>query len=118
MGKSSNILENSELTKMTFTVPEGYFEQLSENVVMKAGRRDASTPVVKKLTPYLAMAATFLLLVAGGTFFLKHVTPEEPEVTAEYYSDNVGSEITDEDILAYLIYTAAPFEDFSDLMDE
>ena len=81
----------------------------------------------KKFIPYAALAASFLLLVTIGTFFLKSVTPSDTltdedlvvfariipttDPMAIYYSQETESEnLTEDDIIEYLIYNDFPLE--------
>ncbi len=125
MRMENDILKDrSELKQMPFTVPEGYFEAFKE-----ANAR----PVVRKVSfwnrmaPYAAMAAVFVSLVMTGTFLLERTVPQYDMTEEDYmmFSDNMmntlvyemeyGSqlaeaEISNEDIINYLIYTGVTAE--------
>ena len=125
MKKENDILKDcAELKQMPFTVPEGYFE------TFKAG---ASKSMVRKLdfrtriAPYAAMAAVFIFMVTAGTFLLEKSVPEYQMTEEDYmmFSDNfmttiayemeyasqlAEAEISDEDIINYLIYTGVSAE--------
>ena len=120
MKKENDILRDcAELRQMPYTVPEGYFESF---------KAEAVRPVVRKLdfwnrfAPYAAMAAVFVFLVTAGTFLLERSTPQYRMTEEDYmmFSDNImttiayemeygyqlaEAEISDEDIINYLIYT-------------
>ena len=120
MKKENDILKDcAELKQMPYSVPEGYFESF---------KAEAVRPVVQKLNfwnrfaPYAAMAAVFVFLVTAGTFLLERSTPQYKMTEEDYmmFSDNImttlayemeygyqlaEAEISDEDIINYLIYT-------------
>ena len=125
MEKEKDILKDClQLKQMPFTVPEGYFE---------AFKAEASKPMVRKLdfrtriAPYAAMAAVFIFMVTAGTFLLEKSVPEYQITEEDYvmFSDNIMStiayemeygyqlaeaEISEEDIIDYLIYTGVSAE--------
>ena len=125
MEKEKDILKDClQLKQMPFTVPEGYFE---------AFKAEASKPMVRKLdfrtriAPYAAMAAVFIFMVTAGTFLLEKSVPEYQMTEEDYvmFSDNIMStiayemeygyqlaeaEISEEDIIDYLIYTGVSAE--------
>ena len=125
MEKEKDILKDClQLKQMPFTVPEGYFE---------AFKAEASKPMVRKLdfrtriAPYAAMAAVFIFMVTAGTFRLEKSVPEYQMTEEDYvmFSDNIMStiayemeygyqlaeaEISEEDIIDYLIYTGVSAE--------
>lgn len=120
MKKENDILKDClELRQMPYSVPEGYFETF---------KSEAVRPVVRRLNfwnrfaPYAAMAAVFVFLVTAGTFLLERSTPQYQMTEEDYmmFSDNImttiayemeygyqlaEAEISDEDIINYLIYT-------------
>ena len=120
MKKGNDILKDClELKQMPYSVPEGYFENF---------KAEAVRPVVRRLNfwnrfaPYAAMAAVFVFLVTAGTFLLERSTPQYQMTEEDYmmFSDNImttiayemeygyqlaEAEISDEDIINYLIYT-------------
>lgn len=125
MEKEKDILKDClQLKQMPFTVPEGYFE---------AFKAEASKPMVRKLdfrtriAPYAAMAAVFIFMVTAGTFLLEKSVPEYQITEEDYvmFSDNIMStiayemeygyqlaeaEVSEEDIIDYLIYTGVSAE--------
>lgn len=122
-----DILKDSadKLKKMPYDVPEGYFTLLGNNLEKIAAPPKKSA--YKKFIPYAALAASFLLLVTIGTFFLKSVTPSDTltdedivvfariipttDPMAIYYSQETESEsLTEDDIIEYLIYNDFPLE--------
>ena len=125
MKKENDILKDCrELKEMPFAVPEGYFETF---------KTEAKKPMVRKLTfmdriaPYAAIAAMFIFLVTVGTLFLDNTTTEYEMTEEDYilFSDNMmnslayemeymsqaaDTEISEEDIINYLIYTGVSAE--------
>lgn len=119
---------------MPYSVPEGYFGMLSKEMSGRIGQSRESKPkLLQKLTPYMATAAMFAMIVTAGTFFLK-LTAEEEELTFEDYmvmSENLTglagyqfladraeeTHLDTEDIADYLIYTGVGAENF-DLLYE
>ena len=69
-------------TKMPYSVPEGYFDGLKASLNEIPARRTRIN-----LMPYLALAASFLILLAAGTFIL---------------NKTAGSYASDEEIIEYL----------------
>lgn len=126
MEKKKDILRDCpELKQMPFTVPEGYFESF---------KAEAAKPMVHKVSfmnrfaPYAAMAAVFACLVTAGTFLLERTTPAYQMTEEDYmlFSDNMmntityemeygdqlaEAEISDEDIINYLIYSGITAEE-------
>lgn len=125
MKKENDILKDCrELKENPFTVPEGYFESF---------KAEARKPMVRKvnfmdrIAPYAAVAAMFVFLVTVGTLFLDNTTTEY-EMTEEdyvlfsdsmmnslayemgYMSQTAEAEISEEDIINYLIYTGVTAE--------
>ena len=126
MKKEKDILTDfPELKQVPFTVPDGYFETF---------KSEASKPMVRKIdfrtriAPYAAMAAVFIFMVTAGTFLLERSIPEYQMTEEDYimFSDNfmtsiayemeygtqlAEAEISDEDIINYLIYTGITAEE-------
>ena len=113
-----------QLKQMPFTTPEGYFETF---------KKEASRSMVRKIdfrtriAPYLAMAAVFIFMVTAGTMLLEKSVPQYQMTEEDYvmFSDNImttiayemeyGSqlaeaELSEEDIINYLIYTGVTAE--------
>ena len=118
-----DILADPQLRRQAYTAPEGYFEEFRSQ--MKPYRR-AQHNWTEKLVPLVSMAATFILMVTAGTFFLQRTIPSE-EFTQEdflvfsndisrmdYYEemDHIADAgIADEDIIEYLIYSGVGAEE-------
>lgn len=121
-----DIFPNSpELKKMPFSVPEGYFDSLREDLKKP---RTIKVSVWGRLSPYVAVAAVFIFMVSAGTFLLERTTPEQEMTQEDYFlfSDNMmistiyemeeeeqiaDADIADEDIIEYLIYSGITAEE-------
>lgn len=117
--------ERTELKKMPFTVPEGYFEKFKA----AAYRPKAETVSLwNRLSPYISVAAVFIFIVTAGTFILERSTPQQDMTQEDYimFSDNMmntisyemdddtwiaDAEIENEDIINYLIYSGITAEE-------
>lgn len=125
MKKGNDILKDcTELKQMPFSVPEGYFESFKKENAMPACRK---VSLWNRMAPYAAMAAVFVFLVSAGTFLLEKSSPDYNMTEEDYvmFADNMmntiayemefGSQIaeadlSDEDIINYLIYTGVTAE--------
>ena len=117
------LADNPRLKQQPFTAPEGYFEEIRSQM---EPYRPAQRNWTEKLVPLVSMAATFILLVAAGTFLLQRTTPSEEFTQEDFlvYSSNVSridyyeemdhiadAGIADEDIIEYLIYSGVSAEE-------
>lgn len=114
MKQTRDILDNQDLRNHPFSVPEGYFESMPE--------RMKSATLVKghaqrRLATYMALAASFLILIAGGTFFLRNTDDATP---IELYSNHAytADDMTEDDIIEYLLWSGANVEEFGEYLDE
>lgn len=123
---NNDILKYSsdELRKMPYTVPEGYFEQVKAEI-SRSTAAEEGVSMWRKAVPYISVAATFLIMVSAGTFFLEKTTQQDGMtyedylvhsdmlIEAEYEQDTqiADAAIADEDIIEYLIYTGVTAED-------
>ena len=112
---------NSKLGKKNpFTVPEGYFEQLTAQVMEKLPEKQvAKTAVIKRLRPWLYAAACICVGVFVASIAFNNNNEEvrkqmqmataEQEYVESYYSDNYIDEeatyamVDNQDIYAYLL---------------
>jgi len=112
---------NSKLGKKNpFTVPEGYFEQLTAQVMEKLPEKPvAKKAVIKRLRPWLYAAACVCIgvFIAGIAFNNNNdevrkqmqMATAEQEYVESYYSDSYIDEEADyamvdnQDIYAYLL---------------
>ena len=108
----------TDLKEMPYSVPERYFEDFRSQMKPTSAKENS---LYMRLAPYMAMAAMFILLVTGGTFLLRHATPEEEfilfsdNLTNTIYYDTTehiaDAEIADEEIIEYLIYSGISAEE-------
>lgn len=113
-----------ELKEMPYSVPEGYFDSIKQEIVRMNNSAPVQTNIWSKMAPFLAMAAMFLFILTVGTLFLKEST-QEGELTAEdyivfsdsmistYYNDEqlASAEVmSEDDIIEYLIYSGISTE--------
>ena len=121
--KQDILSEKPQLRKQAYIVPEGYFEELRSQIKPP---QTVQLNWTQKLVPLVSMAATFILMVTAGTFFLQRATPSE-EFTQEdflvfsndiaridYYEEMnhiADADIADEDIIEYLIYSGVSAEE-------
>lgn len=136
MDEKRDILTSEELHRNPYKVPQGYFEDLQERLQAIGAETPAreNTSVFRKISPYIAVAATFIIMVSAGTFFLRKTTPE-PMVEDEYeayiydylvpfsdpdavfYAMNDEHEFTDEELAEYLDYIGVDVEEFNENTD-
>ena len=103
--KEKDILQNIEPKHPPYAVPEGYFALLEQNLKSIPGQKKKKVAAWKKMTPYVAIAATFALIMAAGGFFLGKSWTEN-KITEQY-----AEVVTEDDILEYLIYTGVEIEE-------
>ena len=129
MDRNNDILSSDKLKSFHPGAPEGYFQEFRSRA--EAIPHSNHVNAGHKAASYAAIAATFILMVVGGTFFLEKVTPQEaihPDTLSEadyiIYSTILPSldeyemyeqaisieEIDTEDIVAYLIYSGESIE--------
>lgn len=117
--------DNPELRKNAFAVPEGYFEGLKAGLKNIPQTKGAARKSPWK--PVISIAAAIILLLAAGSFFL--ATQKEDNILTEddyiVYSDELtyilmqeyydqyaqAQELTEDDIIDYLIYTGVEVEE-------
>ena len=122
-----DILNNPELRKSPYTVPEGYFDSLRKEVGGYVRPVAVKVSLRQKLAPLAAVAAMFIIMVTAGTFFLRSTSPED-EITQEDYIVFAGdysgfgiyeeeneeqyaeAGVSEDDIIEYLIYTGVSEE--------
>lgn len=120
-----DILEN--IGKTPYKVPEGYFETFAEKV--RPWEQKHEKPL-RKVTPYLSMAAMFAIIVAAGTLMMRFMQPADDlqEYGSHFYCDLIpntetvcysyGEEtytLSEDDIIEYLIYNGTNTDDLEDL---
>ena len=120
-----DILRDTPHLKVTpYDVPEGYFDRLKQDLKINQPATVLVAPW-KKISQYVAIAATFAMLIAAGGFFLTKNSDtdfsEEDYIVfsnnltntlsydyEEFYAEAESVEI--EDIVEYLIYIGADVE--------
>ena len=120
-----DILRDTPHLKVTpYDVPEGYFDRLKQDLKINQPATVLVAPW-KKVSQYVAIAATFAMLIAAGGFFLTKNSDtdfsEEDYIVfsnnltntlsydyEEFYAEAESVEI--EDIVEYLIYIGAEVE--------
>lgn len=118
--KRDILVEKPDLKQMPYIVPEGYFESFKAQAMDSHAKE---TSMMKRLMPYVSMAAMFLFLLTVGTLFLQKSSSSD-EFThedflvfsaydTEYYDEMyqiADAGIADEDIIEYLIYSGISAE--------
>lgn len=108
MLKSDDILQNDELKKTPFTVPEGYFESLGGRVMQRVATSGKQQHGALRLTLrkwWPAAAAACLAAIVAASLLLW--SPLQTDVVAD-----ADEEILD-DIPEYLGLTAESIEDYA-----
>lgn len=121
-----DILKEATLLKqMPYSVPEGYFDGMKENL-KRTGPQAISR--WNRLVPYMSVAAMFIFLISVGTLIFDRTSTEEGMTQEDYllFSDNMmisaiyefeegdriaEAGIADEDIIEYLIYSGITAEE-------
>ena len=120
-----DILRDTPQLKATpFDVPEGYFDRLKQDLKISQPATILVAPW-KKISQYVAIAATFAMLIASGGFFLtKNSDTDISEEDYIVFSNNMtntlsydyeelyaeAESVEIEDIVEYLIYIGADVE--------
>lgn len=119
MQDKSNIFKNSG--KTAYRVPEGYFDGLKSRLEAIPASNGEEVGALRRIKPYLALAACFFAIMLVGNVVLKSTVGED--VTTDYYSEMVyvdlipaiqaeeyfhadtsqQESISDEDVINYLI---------------
>ncbi len=118
METQKDILKDSKLKEQVFTVPEGYFETLKSQLKEKR-EQTGKTSLAGRLVPYLAIAASFALIAVVGSAILKRtVVPSEEQSFETFYNSQLISEqISDSEIVDYLLYSGISAEGITNLME-
>lgn len=120
-----DILRDTPHLKVTpYDVPEGYFDRLKQDLKINQPATVLVAPW-KKISQYVAIAATFAMLISAGSFFLtKNSDTDFSEEDYIVFSDNTtntlsydyeelyaeAESVEIEDIVEYLIYIGAEVE--------
>ncbi|MBQ6287152.1 MAG: hypothetical protein IJK73_05795 [Bacteroidales bacterium] len=128
MKTEKNILEN--IGKASFTVPEGYFDDLRGRLGSIATPKVTAPGFFYRAKPYLALAACFVAILIAGTTILRNTVANDPTdltfseasyaqmapfaIPEDYYQeigyDLPTEELSDEDIIEYLIESGTQVE--------
>lgn len=126
---------NKHLKDIPFGIPDGYFDSLEENVMSRAvsartsGRRAEIRHIVMRVSAAAAVAAAIVLgsisvpkhirsekdkeQMENDSFFYTELMPVSGTADVLYGSDNsyiADTDLSDEDIIDYLIYSGIPVE--------
>ncbi len=118
MNKNRDILkEKKELKEMPYGVPAGYFNELNEKLMevtstqathLKSNQPTLNSRNIRKYLPYLAIAAS-LLILALATFGLVQKQKSQEDFYTEIVTEDdynvLTEDLDDEEIIEYLIYT-------------
>ncbi len=118
--KRDILVERSELKKMPYNLPEGYFDEFKSKMKPYGTRR--SKP---KIIPYISAAASVVLLLTGGLLLSQRTSPadefthedflvfSDSMINTEYYEydSEQYAEMTNDDIIDYLIYSGISAEE-------
>lgn len=113
------------------STPEGYFQDLQMRL-QEIPTRETRPTAVKLAAPWLAYAASIAVLAVVGTFVLRQsAAPEETDTGWDYISYLAQSldpdglielveteDLSDEDIIHFLVADNLSLEQLADLQDE
>ena len=118
-------------SRMPFKVPDGYFADLKERLeAIPAGQESKELAGWQRLKPYVALAASFLVMVTGGTALLRSTAGSTEEVSSYerfqmadllpvtdpylmydgYEPADSSEDISSDDIASYLIDSGTTLE--------
>ena len=114
---------SSELRKMPYSVPEGYFNTVKKDLQKNSVVR-IDNGLWNRFIPYASVAAVFIALVTAGMLLMRGSLGENEMTYEDYlvhsgamlnegYSEEITvieNEINEEDIIEYLIYTGVTAE--------
>jgi hypothetical protein len=126
---NKDILQNSELKKTPYSVPEGYFDKFKAQARTYTEPKYVPVNLRSRLAPYVGIAAMFLFILVLGRIFVrpdattpaaayvKNISIPEDEYEdylvfsdMNVYLSDAGTEpdeLSAEDIIEYLIYIGA-----------
>ncbi len=121
MRQKPDILERRELKNMPFSTPEGYFE---DKAVKLSKISESPKVVIKRFKPVQlisAAASIAVIMTAGLLMFNKPSVNEEyddimlylssgSDDMSIYFSENIENELSEEEIISYLIDSGASIE--------
>lgn len=114
----NDILDNKSLKAMPYDVPEGYFDNLRSSLLQK------SVKPQKRWPSYIAIAASFALLIAAGGWLMLNDKPSDfSQEDYIVFSDDMTNTVmyeddlwyadaaTEEDMIEYLIYIGTEIDE-------
>lgn len=125
MTERKDILATPGIKDNPFTTPEGYFTDLQDRVIRNTTPAADRPSAWTRFLPTMAVAASFLILATVGNLILRTTTTEDftmedimvfsdRYVSSEYGMDReelyADAEISEDDIIEYLIYTGVDAE--------
>lgn len=101
MTEKNNIFESQEMRRMPYEVPSGYFESLQERLAAIPAQHpleQTAGKVVKitfwqRVSPYVALAACFIMAVVLGNFFLSRQPAVMEDVSLQEYQQYLYSDL-------------------------
>ena len=125
MRQKPDILERRELKTMPFSTPEGYFQsKIAELSKITESPRVATRRF--KPIQYISAAATIAVVVASGFLYSSKTSSYDEDYEnmlfylssnsndiSNYFSENIESELSEEDIIEYLIDSGASLENLT-----
>lgn len=117
---------------MPYSTPDGYFEGLKVGLKMIPAREKSGTRVLRKVARYTAIAASVALLFTAGRFIYGKLADADEFTEEDYivfsdeltnavyqesYTDQYATaqDLTEEDLIEYLIYTGVEIEEIEEL---
>lgn len=85
MTQEEQILRETFGKRNCFKVPEGYFEQLTDQVMARLPQQQARTAVLRPW--YYAAACTLLALVMGSAYYLHQQSAADMVAESNYYEE-------------------------------
>lgn len=100
-------------SKLPYSVPEGYFENLEDRALEKVSRRRG---FAQKMAPLLAVAASMVVLLGIGSFIIgRSSSPESTQAEVAQVSPTAAAmELSEDDIIDFLVYSNAPLAYFDE----
>lgn len=121
------------MKKMSFNVPDGYFESLQDRL-SEVSRNEARPRLYRKTSLYMAVAAGLAAVIVAGGFFLDLIPVSDPEAVfmaavqdSNSYADPAAARYVDSatdydqegnDAMEYLIYSGISAEDVALILSE
>ena len=115
---------SSELRKMPYCVPEGYFDTLKQDLQRTGRTHSVERRLRNRVASYASIAAAAAIMATSGIMLMKNILAHEDMTYEDYlvhseaiigeeYQDEITvieNEVNEEDIIEYLIYTGVTAE--------